>query len=70
MDQPDQVRQPKGAQRTWLAHRGPMGKRPPTGASVPTTHNFTHYYEALAIELIQVSTTTKTPHVGGVMSKL
>ncbi|PID21855.1 hypothetical protein CSV61_06455 [Sporosarcina sp. P3] len=29
MDQPDQVRQPKESEANWLAHRGPMGKRPP-----------------------------------------
>ena len=33
MDQPDQVRQPKESAANWLAHRGPMGKRPP-GTSV------------------------------------
>jgi len=26
---------------TWLAHREPMGKRPPTGASIPN-HSQTH----------------------------
>ena len=35
MDQLDQVRQPKRSTATWLAHREPMGKRPPTGASIP-----------------------------------
>ncbi|PIC85834.1 hypothetical protein CSV72_11505 [Sporosarcina sp. P20a] len=28
-------RQPKGSKATWLAQREPMGKRPPTGASIP-----------------------------------
>ena len=28
-------RQPKESAANWLAHREPMGKRPPTGASIP-----------------------------------
>ncbi|PIC69968.1 hypothetical protein CSV77_10815 [Sporosarcina sp. P16b] len=47
MDQPDQVRQPKESAANWLAHRGPMGKRPPTGASIPNTtplHSLQYLY--------------------------
>ncbi|PID05396.1 MULTISPECIES: hypothetical protein [unclassified Sporosarcina] len=43
-------RQPKESAANWLAHREPMGKRPPTGASIPN-HSHSTLTPELELEL-------------------